>query len=796
MKILLTSCDENNFGRITTLPMDLPAECTVDRLKIEAASRQGLKRNQLRLCITYMGVKVLLAEGQTCEFYRITEGTAIHQEIIGVPVASRKTETFPQAKYLRKLGIIQPLPVIEERPTRVLDQLIKVTKAGRLEELVAICAEADHNQEVICEEGEEEPIVGRSDKEGWTCFHYAAYQGHSKIIAFLTSKGCNPNKESRDAWTPLQLACYQGNTDCVRELLKHPSIQINRLTNRGAALHMACQKNHDDIVQILLDHEACLTQEDAHCRIPLELASKMTIIEMIPKYMGIRQLAAIQLSKSQEIPRHTGPAPFCGDVYYAAPMTINDKKTYLVLDPGAGVLVRYTSQQTFLGNEKPLWKCFLTDIQSVTKTNKAHFGKRKFGFIVEMRNSKGKYICNYEEIVDEWVDRISEAVNYCQIHKIGVEALRSSFAFRSSLMDPVMPEPNEERKTLTTTIGSVGSATAEDEPCSPSTTGSGPSESVSFSSFSIIEELGSGSFGKVYKVKKLNDGKIFAMKSLSKQFLLKQKQLKYAISECRILKALIHPFIIRLYFAFQTPKSLYMVLEYCPNGDLAAHLTERGTFDEVEARHYMAETVLAIEYLHSQDIVYRDLKPENILLDRKGHVKLADFGLAKEGVLGSNTTKSFCGSPAYLAPEVVQQHGAGKPADVYGLGAILYEMVTGEPPFYSENARELMINIRTSTKLNFPGRVSEEAKDLIKAVLNKEPSKRPTIRQMKSHAFFKKINWEKLERMEVEPPVLGPGWRQSEEEEEETDDSIYPMRPVDKDYSTAPSMEECVIDFD
>ena len=740
---------------------------------------------------------MLLAEGQTCAFYRITEGTAIHQETIGIPKASRNTETFSQAKYLRKLGIMQTLPVIEERPAQLLDQLIKACKTGRLEELAALCSEAEQNQEVICEDSEEENIAGRGDKEGWTCLHYAAYQGHSKIIAFLASKGCNPNKESKDGWIPLQLACHQAHLDCVKELLKYPSIQINRRTSRGTALHMACLKGHEEIVELLLEHEACLTLEDAQGRIPLEMTTKISIIEMIPKYMGIRQLAAIKLSKSQEIPKPSAPAPFCGDVYYSAPMTINDKKAYLVLDPEAGLLMRYASQQQFLDNSQPPWSGYLTDIHSVAKSSKAHFGKRKFGFIVEMKNSKGKYVCSHEELVDEWVDRISDAVNYCQIHKIGIHTLRSSFAFRGSLSEPVMPESMEERKTLTTTMGSVGSATAEDEAGSPVNQETGTLERVSFESFTVIEELGSGSFGKVYKVKKVNDGRIYAMKMLSKQFLMKQKQLKYAISECRILKSLVHPFVIRLHYAFQTPKSLYMVLEYCPNGDLAAHLTERGTFEEVEARHYIAETLLAIAYLHSQDIVYRDLKPENILLNRKGHVKLADFGLAKEGIIGANSTKSFCGSPAYLAPEVVNQHGAGKPADIYGLGAILYEMLTGEPPFYSDNARELMMNIKSSTKLPFPAHVSEEAKDFIRAVLNKEPSKRPTIPMIKKHPFFKKIAWEKLERMEIEPPVLGAGWDQDDDEEETVDEEqIYPMRPVDKGYSDKPSMEECLVDFD
>lgn len=136
-----------------------------------------------------------------------------------------------------------------------------------------------------------------------------------------------------------------------------------------------------------------------------------------------------------------------------------------------------------------------------------------------------------------------------------------------------------------------------------------------------------------------------------------------------------------------------MVLDYCPNGDLAYHLTKREIFDEPEAMFFIAEVVLAIEYIHSLDVIYRDLKPENILVDSTGHIKLADFGLAKEGIKGSAKAASFCGSPAYLAPEMLTDTGVGKPADIYQLGAVLYEMLVGVPPFYTDNIKKLYNSI-------------------------------------------------------------------------------------------------------
>jgi len=135
-----------------------------------------------------------------------------------------------------------------------------------------------------------------------------------------------------------------------------------------------------------------------------------------------------------------------------------------------------------------------------------------------------------------------------------------------------------------------------------------------------------------------------------------------------------------------------MILDLCPGGDLAYHLTKREIFDEKDAKFFIAEVVLAIEYLHSLDIIYRDLKPENILIDSEGHVKLADFGLAKEGIKNNNA-RSFCGSPAYLAPEMLTEQGVGKPADIYQLGAVLYELLVGVSPFYTDNIKKLYNSI-------------------------------------------------------------------------------------------------------
>ena len=155
------------------------------------------------------------------------------------------------------------------------------------------------------------------------------------------------------------------------------------------------------------------------------------------------------------------------------------------------------------------------------------------------------------------------------------------------------------------------------------------------------------------------------MKVLKKDFLIKNNHLKYAITECNVLKQTDHPFIIKLHYSFQTQENLYMILDYCPGGDLNQLLERKEILEENEAKFYIAEIILAIEYLHSHGILYRDMKPENILIAQDGHIKLADFGLAKEGITGMALAKSFCGSPAYLAPEMLISKAVGKSADIY-----------------------------------------------------------------------------------------------------------------------------------
>ena len=279
---------------------------------------------------------------------------------------------------------------------------------------------------------------------------------------------------------------------------------------------------------------------------------------------------------------------------------------------------------------------------------------------------------------------------------------------------------------------------------------------IKFEDYIILSLLGTGSFGRVFKVKIKDDPnqKIYAMKIINKNLLIRKKQLKYAVAECSVLKKCNCPFIVKLYYSFQTLENLYLVEEYCPGGDLQYHL-KINLFEEEEAKFYISELILAIEHLHKMNIIYRDLKPENILIGEDNHIILADFGLAKEGIQGNSLSQSFCGSPAYLPPESLNLKGVGKSGDLYGIGAVLYEMISGTPPFFSNEIATLFNKIK-NCQLVLHQYFSEDLKDLLRKLLEKDPDKRFGVfdkEEIKKHPFFKGIDWEKLIKKEINPPI-------------------------------------------
>ncbi|XP_052248346.1 ribosomal protein S6 kinase beta-1-like [Dreissena polymorpha] len=283
---------------------------------------------------------------------------------------------------------------------------------------------------------------------------------------------------------------------------------------------------------------------------------------------------------------------------------------------------------------------------------------------------------------------------------------------------------------------------------------------VSTFDFELLKVLGKGGYGKVFQVRKVSGqdkGNIFAMKVLKKATIARNaKDTAHTKAERNILECVKHPFIVDLIYAFQTGGKLYLILEYLPGGELFMQLEREGIFMEDTACFYLSEITLAIEHLHSHGIVYRDLKPENILLDLQGHVKLTDFGLCKESVLEGSVTHTFCGTIEYMAPEILMRTGHGKAVDWWSLGALMYDMLTGAPPFTGENRKKTIDKV-LKAKLSLPPYLTNDARGLIKKLLRKQPHERlgggkDDATSIKAHSFFRHIDWNDLINRKVEPP--------------------------------------------
>uniref|UniRef100_A0A674NNV8 Protein kinase C n=1 Tax=Takifugu rubripes TaxID=31033 RepID=A0A674NNV8_TAKRU len=271
--------------------------------------------------------------------------------------------------------------------------------------------------------------------------------------------------------------------------------------------------------------------------------------------------------------------------------------------------------------------------------------------------------------------------------------------------------------------------------------------------FVFHKVLGKGSFGKVLLAELKGRGEYFAVKALKKDVVLMDDDVECTMVEKRVLAlAWENPFLTHLYSTFQTKEHLFFVMEYLNGGDLMFHIQEKGRFDLHRATFYSAEISCGLQFLHSKGIIYRDLKLDNVMLDYEGHIKIADFGMCKENVFGENRATTFCGTPDYIAPEILLGQKYSFSVDWWSFGVLLYEMLIGQSPFHGDDEDELFESIRMDTP-HYPRWINKEAKDLIERFFERDPTRRlGIVGDIRLHPFFKMIDWPALERREVEPP--------------------------------------------
>ena len=385
---------------------------------------------------------------------------------------------------------------------------------------------------------------------------------------------------------------------------------------------------------------------------------------------------------------------------------------YLELDLIKGLIKRYENRKNYPKN--PMETIPIVSLTSLRKLKKID---EFYPFeIIFQKNGKLKtqiYRVRHNDSREKWFDYLLIIYNH----------LKKNI--------PIRKIDNQKLLFIDDHVGAIQSITSKDKKKEKE-------EKISLKNFKILDVLGSGGFGTVYKVKEILTDKIYAMKVMNKNTIIIKKYFHYIMSEYEILKILSGcPFVLDIYYCFQSANYLYMVIDLCSNGDLTK-LTYINN-----PKLLCSELILGIEYIHKHHIIYRDLKPENILLDSEGHIKICDFNLAKKDIYNKKRANSFCGSPMYLSPEMLGINGVSFKADIYQIGLIIYEIYTQEIAFQYNDINLIYDNIRKN-KINFNHEkiLSEPyLKDLLMKILVIDENKRYTIEQIKKHIFFKDINW-------------------------------------------------------
>lgn len=723
-----------------------------------------------------------------------------------------------KSKYLKRLGFLQgclPMGIIKESPIEDLDEDYRFTSPGisrkkkikhnqnkidnsptidfkkkireRLTNAI-IRNKIDEFREILNNHYEFIDINNPLDSlQKFSAIHYSAFYGYKEMLQYLINDyKVDVNALSVDKWSALHLSTYKGNVDIVNILIRFHETNCDLcLAKIGTALHLACKRNDFKIVALLLN-KCDPTIKNDNGKLPIEITNDKNIKKLISKIMYSSSDNKI-IDKSEEwdlkvkhdknankknkknhfnflnllsnVPEK--PPRYLGFVYKKGKYLLHYNLRYIEVDPFKGLFFRYEYKNDY--PNKPLEVLMIKDIKSCKRINE---NNKKYFFMEITFNNVHLFRFESLKACESWI----EAINKCIIYYKFWEDLAKKYdevpAYLTTLnQDIIEINVDGEKTNLTPKINNdnksnKGNRIRRKNPYSKKNEDESKlledpilNDNIGMESFGILDCIGIGNFGKVYKVKMKSNGQKYIMKVINKKYLFKSNQLRYVVDECNELKQVKSPFISTLYFAFQTSENLYLIIDYCPGGNLLDHIL-RNLFEEDEAKFYIAELILGIEQLHNLNILYRDLKPENIYISSDNHIKLADFGFAKEKE-DLKISKSIYGSHAYLDPEILERKGTERSADIYGIGAVLYEMVCGTPPFFANNTK-ILYKDKSQIKLMLHDYLSDELKDLLSQLLCKNPQKRIGIsdkNEIKNHPWFNDIDWDKLAKKEIDPPL-------------------------------------------
>jgi len=721
------------------------------------------------------GYMLRMASGWTLDFYEVKENSLMYVEHTKDQAETVDSSTLTSNDNTRRLMEIGRLKAMledqgsQENPLQSSPSITarRQGEENQLKSLFSAIRKGEQEFNNFVQANKLTPeLLNSTDQEGWSSIHYAINFANKTAFRVILDMSDHLNHTTPDGYTPLMLAASKKSIEMFKAILESKKIDINRVTKKGSIVHYLLDNDLKQFLPLLAGSSINPYLADSTGKQIINILTDEELKNKLVKNFEKNQNYA-HLQKK--------PDSLKGTVFKANTMFFgNLKLRYLEMNTNERSLIRYESKKD--APHKPIEIIPMRDITLVREeSNNKRFRQSGLYYFEIKYQSSNLLATKSQALTKRWVDGITEAVEY---------SIKYEQAIREGTLDEkaseLLDKPSKEIDL--DTLSQPGQLYADRPPVTP-TSKSTPSvveTSAPFKAklqhFELLRKLGSGSFGHVYKCRCKLNGKIYAMKVLQKEKVLIHKQLKYAQAEANILRKNNHPFVLSLYFSFQTPINLYMVIDCCSDENLAMLIMRQNKLSEEEARFYLAELILAIEYLHSMNVLYRDLKPENVLVALDGHLMLADFGLSKENMGRKELASTFLGSPLYLAPEMVNRQGFSQASDIFGIGLIFYEMIFGDLPYTARDERTLYEQIKNLT-IDLPEQVSPEAEDLINKLLIKDPEKRLGTKskdEIKNHPFFKGVDWAAVPRKVNKPPLFEPDLRRV--------DGRAPIRIPDVDY--------------
>ncbi|CAG9986795.1 unnamed protein product [Clonostachys byssicola] len=581
------------------------------------------------------------------------------------------------------------------------------------------------------------------DGNGFSPLIWAAKQGREMVVRLLLEKeGISRNLQDVDGRTPLAWAVKSGHLHNIDTLLSNEEVDPNMKDKFGQTpLLWAAQNMREGAANQLLDKDGVDPESrDDHGRTTLSWVAGNGDAILAKRLIDIHRVDVNSKDKSDRTPlswaAENGHRTIIKLLLAKECIDVNCKD----------IRDRTPLSYAMKNRHSNIVKLLLADDRTAVESRK----------IISSAPSKEQKAAIKEPWASNWLQTRRSYGGQPSKVMVSDRAGSRSTALRARSESL----PSRRKRGLSTDVEHIGRSRvelSESQTCKAMILHRA-SGKYTLSTFDIQRTLGTGSFGRVYLAQSKFNQRFYAVKVLEKARAVYLKQVSHTNDERRVLSSVKHPFLVWLWGTWQDWRNIYFVMDFVEGGELFSLLRKSGRFPNPVAKFYAAEVILALEYLHSLNFIYRDLKPENILLDRHGDIKLTDFGFAK---LVPDKTWTLCGTPEYLAPEVVANKGYNKSVDCWALGVLIYEMLCGYSPFWDpKNTMVIYENILRGT-VKYPPYLTQPAVHLMENLITSDLTKRlGNLRggssDIKAHPWFEEINWQRLENKKYSPPYTPP----------------------------------------